>query len=195
MYSVRPRRPLSISSERQREYPHRGQASTALESDDTTEIVFQAEASQLHLVEVAASLGCAVRHIRTIRREDGSVSFFYQLHGEFSPSETRVRDIEDIYPPWGDHGLCNQDGACMLVGVVDSRCSVTSALNLVACSDSESDPERDDHQCQSPDRRWCPVFPQGIKRSRPGSRARCPPANTNTQTGRHRGWVHGLWCG
>lgn len=54
----------------------------ALESDDTVELEFQGEDSTLSVAQLAREAGCTVRHERTVRRQDGSVSIYYTLTGD-----------------------------------------------------------------------------------------------------------------
>ena len=51
----------------------------ALESDDTLELEFQGTDLDVPFARLARETGCRVRHERTIRRQDGSVSVYYTL--------------------------------------------------------------------------------------------------------------------
>jgi PAS domain S-box-containing protein len=51
----------------------------ALESDDTLELEFQGTDMDVPFARLARELDCRVRHERTIRRQDGSVSVYYTL--------------------------------------------------------------------------------------------------------------------
>ncbi len=54
----------------------------ALESDDTVELEFQGAEAGVPFARLASELGCHVRHERTVRRPDGSVSVYYTLVGD-----------------------------------------------------------------------------------------------------------------
>jgi len=54
----------------------------ALESDDTLELEFRGSGSDLPFAQLAREVGCTVRHERTVRRQDGSVSVYYTLTGD-----------------------------------------------------------------------------------------------------------------
>jgi len=56
----------------------------ALESDDTLELELQGTDMELPPAELAAKTGYRVRHERTIRRQDNSVSVYYSVNGELS---------------------------------------------------------------------------------------------------------------
>jgi hypothetical protein len=54
----------------------------ALESDNTLELEFRGEGTDLPFARLARTAGCRVRHERTVRRQDGSVSVYYSLLGD-----------------------------------------------------------------------------------------------------------------
>jgi len=54
----------------------------ALESDDTLELAFEGARESVPFGRLADALGCRVRHERTVRRQDGSVSVYYTLSGD-----------------------------------------------------------------------------------------------------------------
>ncbi len=64
----------------------------ALESDDTVELEFEGRDMSLPVARLARETGCQVRHERTVRRQDGSVSVYYSLRGELP--ETVETDAE-----------------------------------------------------------------------------------------------------
>lgn len=49
----------------------------ALESDDTLELEFHGERPDIQFAKLARELDCRVRHDRTVRRQDGSVTVYY----------------------------------------------------------------------------------------------------------------------
>jgi PAS domain S-box-containing protein len=51
----------------------------ALESDDTLELEFRGTETGVPFARLAREAGCHVRHERTVRRQDGSVSVYYTL--------------------------------------------------------------------------------------------------------------------
>ncbi|MEA1932505.1 MAG: PAS domain S-box protein [Euryarchaeota archaeon] len=68
----------------------------ALESDDTVELEFEGREMDLPVARLADETGCQVRHERTVRRQDGSVSVYYSLRGEL-PEEIET-DAAEILP-------------------------------------------------------------------------------------------------
>ena len=54
----------------------------ALESDDTVELEFEGREMGVPIARLARETGCQVDHERTVRRQDGSVSVYYCLHGD-----------------------------------------------------------------------------------------------------------------
>jgi len=54
----------------------------ALESDDTLELEFRGDDTDLPMTRLARTLGCRVSHRQTVRRQDGSVSVYYLLEGD-----------------------------------------------------------------------------------------------------------------
>jgi PAS domain-containing protein/GAF domain-containing protein len=54
----------------------------ALESDDTLELEFRGSGAALPFARLARDTACRVRHERTVRRQDGSVSVYYTVRGE-----------------------------------------------------------------------------------------------------------------
>jgi PAS domain S-box-containing protein len=68
----------------------------ALESDDTVELAFEGREMNLPVARLARETGCQVRHERTVRRQDGSVSVYYSLRGELP--ETVETDAAEILP-------------------------------------------------------------------------------------------------
>ncbi len=68
----------------------------ALESDDTVELVFEGREMSLPVAQLARETGCQVRHERTVRRQDGSVSVYYSLRGDLP--EAVETDAAEILP-------------------------------------------------------------------------------------------------
>ena len=68
----------------------------ALESDDTVELAFEGREMSLPVARLARETGCQVRHERTVRRQDGSVSVYYSLRGELP--ETVETDAAETLP-------------------------------------------------------------------------------------------------
>ena len=65
----------------------------ALESDATVELEFRGEDMDVPFARLARETGCPVRHERTIRRQDGSVSVYYTLRdGEVEAVPDRARE-------------------------------------------------------------------------------------------------------
>jgi PAS domain S-box-containing protein len=69
-----------------------------LESDDTVEVEFQAHHSSVRFARISRELDTPVRHARTVRRDDGSVSVFYELLGESPDLERLQQAVESVYP-------------------------------------------------------------------------------------------------
>jgi len=67
----------------------------ALESDDTVELEFEGREMSLPVAQVARETGCQVRHERTVRRQDGSVSVYYSLRGEL-PADAAATAKESL---------------------------------------------------------------------------------------------------
>jgi len=68
----------------------------ALESDDTLELEFRGKNTDLPMARLARALECQVRHQRTVRRQDSSVSVYYLLAGDI-PAEL-AETAEHILP-------------------------------------------------------------------------------------------------
>jgi len=74
----------------------------ALESDDTLELEFRGTDMGLPFARLARETGCRVRHERTIRRQDGSVSVYYTLRDgvpadvEGTAAETLPGEVEVV---------------------------------------------------------------------------------------------------
>ena len=60
----------------------------ALETDETVELEFAGDGTDLEFARLARETGCEVRHERTVPREDGSVSVYVALDGDV-PDEIR----------------------------------------------------------------------------------------------------------
>ena len=58
----------------------------ALESDDTLELEFRGQNTDLPMARLARALECRVSHQRTVHRQDSSISVYYRLTGDV-PSE------------------------------------------------------------------------------------------------------------
>jgi PAS domain S-box-containing protein len=54
----------------------------ALESDETIELEFRADGAAVPFARLADATGCQVRHDRTVRRQDGSISVVYTVIGD-----------------------------------------------------------------------------------------------------------------
>ncbi|KAA9395803.1 PAS domain S-box protein [Haloarcula sp. CBA1130] len=68
----------------------------ALESDDTLELEFQGENTDLPMARLARTLGCRVSHQRTVHRQDSSISVYYRLAGDV-PTEV-AEPAENVLP-------------------------------------------------------------------------------------------------
>ena len=68
----------------------------ALESDDTVELEFTGNEMALPFADLARETGCQVRHERTVRRQDGSVSVYYSLRG--TVPEAVASTAADVLP-------------------------------------------------------------------------------------------------
>ncbi|WP_246985272.1 PAS domain S-box protein [Halorientalis marina] len=67
----------------------------ALESDDTLELEFRGTDMDLPFARLARETGCRVRHERTIRRQDGSVSVYYTLRDDV-PADVDETAVETL---------------------------------------------------------------------------------------------------
>lgn len=83
----------------------------ALESDHTLELEFRGTDMDLPFVQLARELGCRVRHERTIRRQDGSVSVYYTLLGEVP---TDIAQTARVTLPGDIDIVSRQDGRAVI---------------------------------------------------------------------------------
>jgi len=67
----------------------------ALESDETVELEFCGDGTELPFARLAREGGCRVEHERTVRREDGDVSLYFTLDGDppEDPRDTAERTL------------------------------------------------------------------------------------------------------
>ncbi|MFT4957826.1 MAG: PAS domain S-box-containing protein [Halobacteriales archaeon] len=86
----------------------------ALESDETVELEFTGSGTALQFAQAASEAGCAVRHERTVHREDGDVSVYYLFDGELPDDLTDVS--EDLFP--GQVNIVRDGADSVLVEVV-----------------------------------------------------------------------------
>lgn len=82
----------------------------ALESDDTLELEFRGQQTDIQFARLARECDCRVRHDRTVRRQDGSVTVYYTA---MDASETTAEAAARILP--GDVSVVAQrDGETVL---------------------------------------------------------------------------------
>jgi PAS domain S-box-containing protein len=65
----------------------------ALESDDTLELEFEGQETDIKFARLADELECQVRHERTVRRQDGSVRVFYTVLDDTDETVTAANQI------------------------------------------------------------------------------------------------------
>jgi PAS domain S-box-containing protein len=65
----------------------------ALESDDTVELEFRGSGLDVPFARLASALDCRVRHDRTVRRQDGSISVYHTLRDPPDDAVDRARAL------------------------------------------------------------------------------------------------------
>jgi len=83
----------------------------ALESDDTLELEFTGSDVEAPVVRLARDMGCRVRHERTVRRQDGSVSVYYTLSGDL-PEDVAAATEETL--PGTVETVTREDGEAVI---------------------------------------------------------------------------------
>ncbi|MEF8802209.1 MAG: PAS domain S-box protein, partial [Halolamina sp.] len=64
----------------------------ALESDETIELEFRADGAPVPFARLAGATDCQVRHDRTVRRQDGSISVVYTVIGDIPDDVDRIAE-------------------------------------------------------------------------------------------------------
>ncbi len=83
----------------------------ALESDDTLELAFEGARRSVPFGRLADTLDCRVRHERTVRRQDGSVSVYYTLSGGL-PGDVAAAAGETL--PGSVETITREDGEAVI---------------------------------------------------------------------------------
>jgi len=83
----------------------------ALESDDTLELEFRGSDAALPFARLARDTACRVRHERTVRRQDGSVSVYYTVRGDL-PAD--VADVASSTLPGDVEVAARRDGEAVV---------------------------------------------------------------------------------
>lgn len=82
----------------------------ALESDDTLELEFHGERPDIQFARLARELACRVRHDRTVRRQDGSVTVYYTAAAD----SDRIAAVASETLPGDVSVVAQQDGETVL---------------------------------------------------------------------------------